>query len=118
MKISELYNALIRYITQKSNFIDVLFYLIAGCAFWYFYNFKVLIALILLLLSTAALSSFLIEAYFWAKRHFKSKDKDLIYSFLFVIVMLPLVLLLLDKLIIGYILALSFVIAGLGVFRS
>lgn len=118
MRISELYKAAVIYSTHRNNFTYVLFYLLALGALWYLYNFKVLVTLILLLAATAGLSSFLIAVYFWIKGGFRGLDKELIYSFLFVLVMFPFVFFILDKLMLGYILALSLVVAAIGIYRS
>ncbi len=118
MRISELYKTSVKYFTNKSNFIDMLFYLLASGALWYWYNFNVLITLILLLASTALLSSILIAVYFWIKGGFKRLDKDLGYSFLYALVLFPFVFVVLDKLMLGYMLALNFVVVSIAIYRS
>lgn len=118
MRISEIYNAVIKHFTNRENRINILFYLVAGAVIWYLYSFKVLIILILMLLSVFILSSFLIALYSWVRGGFKDINKDFVYSLLLAIVVLPLVFFALDKQLLGYILALSAIGAGIGIYRS
>lgn len=116
MRISELYQVIIKHFSSKNSLINLLFYLIAAGIIGYLYNFKVLATLILFFLSTAILASFLLEVYLLAKNRFKNIDKEFIYSLLFVVIVLPLCFLYLEKQVLGYIGVLSFVIALIGVF--
>jgi len=118
MRISQIYNTILKHFTDRESRINILFYLIAGIVIWYLYSFKVLITLILMLLSVFILTSFLLALYTWVRAGFKGIDKDFVYSLLFAIVVLPFVFFTLDKQPLGYVLALSGIGTGIGIYRT
>jgi len=109
---------MLKHLLNRANRINILFYLIAGMFIWYLYSFKVLGALFLTVLSVFALTSFLLTIYTWVRVGFKGIDNDFLYSTLLVIIVFPLVFFTLDKQLLGYILALSTIGMGIGIYRS
>lgn len=117
MRLSQIYNAVIKHFTDRERRINILFYLIAAGVIWYLYSFKVVATLILMILSVFILSSFLLALYTWVRAGFRGIDKDFIYSLLLAIVVLPFAFFTLDKQLLGYVLALSAVTIGIGIYR-
>lgn len=71
-----------------------------------------------MLLSVFILTSFLLALYTWVRAGFKGIDKDFVYSLLVAIVVLPFVFFTLDKQLLGYVLALSAIGTGIGIYRT
>lgn len=118
MRLLELYRYLIKYFSNKASFISLLFYFVAAGLVWYLYSLRAVVTLILLFLSTAALSSFLLEGFIFIKNNFKTGGKAFFYTFLFACTALLLAFLFLDKQVIGYIVVLSLIVTFIGVYRS
>lgn len=118
MKISQKYNAILQHFKNKETRINILFYLLAAGVIWYLFSLKVVVILIVMILSVFILSSFLLALYTLVRAGFKGIDKDFVISLLLAVVVLPVVFFTLDKQLLGYIIALSIVVMGLGIYRS
>lgn len=118
MRISQIYNLILKSFTDNKRRVNILFYLIGAGFIWYLYNLKVLATVILMMLSIFVFSSLLLSLFIWIRAGFKGIDKDCIKSLLLTIVILPIVFFTLDLQLLGYILVLSLIGMVLGIYLS
>lgn len=117
LRMSQSYKAILEHLYDPESRINIIFYLVSFIACWYFYSFKVTMTLVLMLLSIYILTHFLLVLYMWIRGGFRKIDKEFVYSGLFAIVVLPLIFFTLDKQLLGYILALTVISTGIGMYN-
>lgn len=117
MKLSQIYNTVIKHFSNKKTRINILYYFIAAGVVGYFYSLKVVFVFILMLLSILIFSSFLLTLYNNIRLNFRILDKEFFYSFLLTLIVLPIAFIVLEKQFFGYTIVLGVIIAGISIIR-
>lgn len=116
MRTSMLFERISRYVLNKKNITNVIFYLIGLGVLCFYYGFKVMLLMILFMLSIATLSEVLMEGYLYVSSRQKKLERSFFIAIFFFIIISPFSILLLNFKVLAYVLILSFIIVGIGIY--